>query len=777
MLVSKAKTARFRSIYETSYVYHSDPRAETESEIRGVTGGRDNQAVRGDSGRGARRFDLRVALCLLLALLMGPLAPLATVALAEGTDGGKAIAIAYDNSGSMFQGRTSWNAAEYSAEVLAAMLNEKDSLAIFAMDSPGMKIGVEGSQKGSERVKAIHENGLGQGGDTYTRPAEEALAYLKTVNEPEKYLVIMTDGQFQGDGIQVVQSIANEAVADGMQVEYLAIGDEAVEIAGDAAGVSVEHATSGNILEVMTKIANRIFGRAPLLSEYVDLGAGRIDLPVPMENLIIFAQGQNVAVGPITGDGSTIEAREAVSVKRADVPYPGADASQYAVDDRLQGVVATYGAVPAGSYQIDVSGAESVAIYYKPDVKISVALTDQDGESCDLSPNGSNELFAGTFTPTFTLLDPNTDQPMASNLLEPATYSLLVTQNGTSKVVHPGDSFQLSKGTADFKATADTAGGAQANEDYPGVTVSATPVNLRIDASSLPDRIGVADFADASYPVTVTHEDGSPLTPQEWDALEPSVADSSGIVWTSEKSDDGKTIIVRPTYGDGDEWATEQALFGFGGFMPNHPTEVRVSAQAEVGDTLYQGHVAEPVTYTWDILDVMAHDLKWLVPLIAAIVYLIFWLNKPRLPRKMHPVIDVGGTGANLVRLKYSDGKIRHRDITLRAESTEFRIVPKIQAEALAYPFNTMFGLRSIGIVATRKKRGRRQFYLDKKTIDAMQRLNSQPGSFPMPNFAPIDSPGTKPGKGLTYTAGSNISFQGWDATGKNQIPFMLKFK
>lgn len=716
---------------------------------------------------------------LLASLLFCASGLLPVIALAEENDkpaNDKAIAIAYDNSGSMFED-TRWNAAQYSVEVLAAMLDEGDALAVFAMDQPGAKITVSGDQEATERVDAIHNADLGFSEYTNPQPTQDAFDYLKSADASEKWLVITTDGEFnQGGGIAQVQDVANQAAAEGMNVIYLAIGNDTSVITEDAnGGISVKRASSDNVLSSMTEVINQIFGRATLPSGCLDTGNGSLTLEVPMSQIVVFAQGEDVSIGKLTqdgGQGASVIPRT-VSVSHVQNAPEGASASgrNHPVDDQLRGVVATFDSnLPAGVYHVDVAGAQNTAVYYVPYVSIAVGLTGEDGVDLTLDPTEANTLYAGTYQPNFSMIDPFTNEPLSSSLLDPATYTLRVSEGGTISQVAEGESFSLTSGSANFDATVETVGGARATQSFWGVEVGAAPVPIIVDAGSIPESIPIADFDHVTYPVTVRHADGSSLTTEEWRVLEADVSDDSGIQWSVAKDDENQTIVVGPTCGGADKWSIEQELFGFSGLGLGHGASVRTTAQSLVGDSLYSGEATRDISYTPDWIDAILHDLWWIVLATIAIILAIGWIRKPRLPRGMKPNVKVEeGLKDVTVPLRYDDGNIRNKFAPFVAETADLGIHAKGTLDS-EYPFRDLMGLSRVRLTAIKKRDGKRRFVIeDLSGANKPRKAPGETGMFDeddnLPRFA-------KSG----YTEGSSISISGKNLKGK-PATYTLRFK
>ena len=99
-----------------------------------------------------------------------------------------------------------------------------------------------------------------------------------------------------------------------------------------------------------------------------------------MQQLIVFAQGRDTKIGEYITSGD----KQFAQSSNVHVTYSKQSALQNpagtVVADDLNGYVATFdGEFDPGSYILDVSQAESIDVYYKPNVAINAYLYDLDG--------------------------------------------------------------------------------------------------------------------------------------------------------------------------------------------------------------------------------------------------------------------------------------------------------------------------------------------------------------------------------------------------------------
>ena len=152
-------------------------------------------------------------LCLLLSLTMllpFVLQAVPTVEAAGKTTPKRAISIVLDNSGSMYMGynNTAWCHAAYAMEVFAAMMNEGDTLRIYPMhpisegrdnsDKASDEPWIINGPKDAQRIRKLYTPiASGTPFDQVIKAYED----LKGINADEKYLIAMTDGNYNESSI------------------------------------------------------------------------------------------------------------------------------------------------------------------------------------------------------------------------------------------------------------------------------------------------------------------------------------------------------------------------------------------------------------------------------------------------------------------------------------------------------------------------------------------------------------------------------------------------
>lgn len=358
---------------------------------------------------------------------------------AEKAQESRAIAIVFDNSGSMYiQGQQAWCRATYAMEVFASMLNDGDSLCVYpmnpvtvegkeyTMDSP-LRIGSAGE---SRKIRGIYTEHAG------VTPIESIVAAangLQNENADHKYLIVLTDGaSFYRGGTELSAGQTQEALTEvlgkyagnGMDVLYLGIGrNVAMPTNAESQYFTKEKASdSADVLATLTKMCNRIFGRDTLPQNHIK--GNQIDFDISMKKLIVLVQGENVSDVSISGSAGEVGTKQ--SAGQLQYSTNGCGNYDSVPDTSLQGVMITYADCAPGSYTINYSGtATSVEVYYEPDADMVVEFVAPDG-----SMASADALYDGEYAVRFGMKDAKTGQMVSSDLLGNVVYQGNYSVNG-----------------------------------------------------------------------------------------------------------------------------------------------------------------------------------------------------------------------------------------------------------------------------------------------------------------------------------------------------------
>lgn len=410
--------------------------------------------------------------CVLLVLILTVLYLPCPTSMAEEEEA-RLIHVVYDDSGSMYRydfyddttGAYSyteyydkWCRARYAMEVFAGMMEPQDRMSIYCMSQKGRRtMEIQGSESPQERIDRVHQMADGASGTYYETVTAAYEDLMAADGYPEKWLVILTDGDFEGSGDQEWKP-ASELDADfakfaesGVQIIYLAIGEEVREmpVSDEASGIITRHASdSEQILEAVTAVCNTIYKRQELPTSYVSYtgNALTLDFDVPMEQLYLLCQGTNVS---LSGEDPEIFRRESEGVVRyrEGIPSKYADErNKIPVATDLTGTLVEFSSanpevpIPAGSYTMKLTGASAVDVYYKPAVELGVSVQQNGNEI----PDGG-QLIPGEFAVELFLRNPLTGERIESEIFAEAEFSGTI-ENGGQTVPWDGTAYT---GTAD----------------------------------------------------------------------------------------------------------------------------------------------------------------------------------------------------------------------------------------------------------------------------------------------------------------------------------------
>ena len=574
------------------------------------------------------------------------------------------INLVLDESGSMFvdadeQPVTWWSIAKYSLEVFAALLGPGDTLNVYRMSDYGPRsssdptLPISGTESVATRVDSVHSLQL-RGRSTPWRSVTAAAENLAASSASEKWLVILTDGDFdspEGAGQKIpvgeVEGFLDElSQKTSTEVAFMSIGTGATVVSPTESRRAVSVATTDEVLQTMTAFANSTFGRNVVPASNL---SGEWAPDIPLSEVTVFAQGSDVLIGDAqTSNGGSIEPTETVAVSWVENPIPVGGGQVYdpPPDTSLEGVIATYKEIPSGSINFGIENASQVDIFYKPDVRFGYSILDAQGQDV------ANILEAGaTYTLNYSFIDANCT-PVESDLLNPVVYSATVFEDGTPLLSNlaPGSTLQLPPRAGDGEGysilmEASYKSGISSAQ-FPlfvgGLPEIAYPVSSMAEFTP-PDR-GIP------YPIVVKPTDASEsgqgsqslardFTPAEWAALDPAAvsfeSDSNLEFEFLKGADPGQaTVLVRAP--GGDVFAADTGPVTFA---------VTIPAQEGIQQTTIESTTFEVVN------DISAFDRFmhwfwtvgiWILVVIALLILALGYLLKKRFPRKLkkRPTIE-----------------------------------------------------------------------------------------------------------------------------------------
>lgn len=497
----------------------------------------------------------------------------------------RAIAIVFDNSGSMYMEQNkAWCRATYAIEVFASMMNEGDTLQVYPM----YDITVGGitytsqnpfSISGGSDTSVIQTMYSPYAGDTPIETIGDAYNGVKKVKADEKWLIVLTDGAlFYEDEKELgtekengptkarLEEVLTEYNRD-MNVLYLGIDTvsatkkvEAVipEVADNGMYQyhSARAANSADTLTRLTEMCNMIFGRDVLAN-----AGNKMTFDVSMKKLILFVQGSGIsnvdlkdASGVSVGKPSQSYSPRYGELGVGTVSKKGTPLS-FSVDESLSGYIAVYDTeLDAGTYTMSYSGdVSNVSIYYEPNIDLAANLTDEYGSVV----RADDTLYPGTYTIHYGLVDKDGEMT-TSDLLGKTNYTMTYIVNGEAKTVKSDQSgkieLELAEGdTLDGKFSVTylsgytiTKGAVDFGWPSLGFKIVPRPAGLlELKVSGGQDQYKLSELENASYAVQLIYE-GAPLTAEQLAAADLSVTIEGGNAeYALEPNGDGYLLTLK----------------------------------------------------------------------------------------------------------------------------------------------------------------------------------------------------------------------------------------
>jgi hypothetical protein len=630
------------------------------------------------------------ALCL-LALSAGVLA----YGVDAAEEPSRVIHVVYDDSGSMtwktgtqqVGENDSWCQAKYAMEVFAAMLKANDNMKVYVMSdfsngkAGSWKLDLHGADGAGANVASVH-NMLTAPGNTPFNTVRRAMSDLEKAAGDEKWLVVLTDGAFDKPDTAEIVDAAFAKKSDAIKVIFLSMGAAGATVtANESNGIYFEKAGgSGEILSKVTDISSRIFQQNKLA-----LTGTSFSFDVPMSELVVFAQGENVNIGNITNAaGKAFPPASTVEVKYSEKASSGNGFSGAEVDTNLHGRVATFrGDFDVGNYAAAITGADSIEVYYKPNVSIAAHLYDADTnkEVTDLG-----KLNAGEYKVDFGFLNPLTNTALPqSKLLGDVQYTATVENGGEITQVKQGDTVSLKEGTLKVDANAlflkynTVSTGLEftvfENREVTFVTLSEPAYEVAKDG-----------IVNADEPIKVKMQaDGRDLTEEEWKAAElPDLTyktEAQGFAPLKvAKTADLGVYHIYPVLADMEDEKPAGGVYTSQGYDLNYA--------GKYNDGVWTGEAEGTVKIKdnrsfWDKHGGLIVKLIWLAALLA---FLLGYVFKRRFSKKMvdRPRINGAAQKPGVSDLKNGKGKFDKdflsRIIPYRAERGTLQFAPQGEA-------------------------------------------------------------------------------------------------
>ncbi len=456
------------------------------------------------------------------------------------TDDTRAIAIVFDNSGSMYvKGEQAWCRATYAMEVFASMLNKGDTLDIYPMHP----ITIDGKQytmdkpfKITDATQASKIRGI-YTPDAQGTPIESidcAVKGMKSASAAKKYVIVLTDGDvfYKNDKKMSTANTKKELdsrfkqhASSELTMMYLGIGENVImpDTKQSEYFAKKQAKNSEDTLSALTEMCNQIFGRDTMPKNHVT--DKKIDFDISISKLIVFVQGQNVSNLKVSGSGMGKQ------LSSASTKYGTAGCGNYksVPDKSLQGMMVTYSNCAAGSYSLEYSGkATSIEVYYEPNADLDFVFTDADGNNVD-----PNALYEGEYKVSFGMKDAKTGKLISSDLLGDPKYKGSYYINGQEyPIEHSGNSGEVPislkmNDAFDAKLTVTYLSGYTISKDstdfgWPkgGIKVAARPAGkLKLEISGGDKKYSLQDLEKGAPYIAKVFYKGKQLTGKELESV------------------------------------------------------------------------------------------------------------------------------------------------------------------------------------------------------------------------------------------------------------------
>lgn len=544
-----------------------------------------------------------ISLLCALALALTMACPGMT-AFAEGGETERVINIVYDDSGSMCEDDIMvdrWSQALYAMEVFATMLGDEDEMNVYRMyDSGAAPIEVEGDDPG--RVEKIVA-GLDTTGNTPFATVEAAVEdLLEEDAEKERWLVVLTDGIFQPRSVDA-EARLKEYATMGIRVMYLAIDSSAtagIVFQTDPANnfYAYDAVDSQAVLARITEMANQIFQQQKMPDSRITIDGTTVtvDSDIPLKQLLVFAQGENITVSGMTLDNAALSPTQEHKVSVTDANTPTGWYGQTICAEGLTGVVSTYASdgqpYASGIWQFTCSDTSNLEIYYIAGAEIDCHLTYNGVEV-----KNNEKHYAGQYGVSMRFIDPLTGKELKSELLDGAVFTAEIENGGEIKTIDSGTTdIYLKEGEVKLNAWADLPGNVTVRTNH---TYTVYPEAIELDVMGQMPGGGykVSALGEKAEPILITvtnRESGKVLTKEEWDATRLTVSSDADLNWLVEKGDEAGTWKVRPDYVTGMADTFTGAL------------ELTVKAEYEIGTQAASG----AQVFSLNIMPYVASELK-----------------------------------------------------------------------------------------------------------------------------------------------------------------------
>ncbi len=364
-----------------------------------------------------------------LPQLLLTLASLAMPA-AEVHAAGRAVAVLYDDSGSMISPRSRWIGANFSLQVMSALLVEGDELYLAKMNAqPQPRRTVVPGDVDAFLASLQREPPPQPKADTPYDAVDDLLEALGRSSAGQKWLIVVTDGEFTNFNTSAAQAQIDRIVRPlGIKPVFVLIersgSFDAARFWNSAAGAAVVEASKASQLpQRMEELAALLTGRD---SNGLALDRSGSEVQVstkfPLRGLVVLTQGSTnlrvasafTGIRPMTIRGHAIRAREPV----ADIPRHAHVAHLFAQD----GIAAGEKAVSIRfSSPVD---SDRVKVYPEVAARMEVGLVGADGQALKKDGQGYYGVCTGESVTLQTRLVGSDGKPLTPGRQDLGTFQV-----------------------------------------------------------------------------------------------------------------------------------------------------------------------------------------------------------------------------------------------------------------------------------------------------------------------------------------------------------------
>lgn len=466
---------------------------------------------------------------------------------------------------------TRWSDAKYALEVFAALLEPKDTLNVFRMSdfksgATGVpaRLRLSGSTAPEQNVTQIAKMPMLGGGTPYA-PVKAAMSDADAGAAEARWVVVLTDGAFDGQTQPAVQDDLKSWVGGGSDrhVAMMTIGDAAPTYSTNlGSAITTAHVSSADVLSKMTGFANVVFGRSTLRQN----GAGRVDTNgVGLDEAIVFTQGAGANIGHATAGSTSSAPKSTTDVTWVKNPVP-ANETKATPNRGLVGQLATFDDLPGGTINFGVSGAarSSVTVFYKPRARFDVHLTDSTGHTVD-----KNKAMAGTYTVRYGFVDDRC-HIVNSPLFGSVSYDATILAGGKKLAAHfkSGERVALPRGEVTVEASAKYLGTATASQNVSFTMLEpARPATVTATAAPTYRASKMNGYRAPEDAIALDYRtvDG-PFTAAEWTSIRPGsfhVNSSRNIRFTVSLGSRPGQVYLTPHAPNGDVYQADTGRIPF----------------------------------------------------------------------------------------------------------------------------------------------------------------------------------------------------------------------